>query len=98
MQVLPFDEERFAEQSRGRDLIDPVFDPGGSFPSDPMMVERLMGDWMTALYDPLGCSLTLGVFRPTFEFGPPSRFPFRPNADESTCIMSQAWVRVDLID
>jgi hypothetical protein len=29
MRVLPFDEERFADMSRGRWLYDPVFDPQG---------------------------------------------------------------------
>jgi hypothetical protein len=67
------------------------------------MVESFMGNWGGALYDPLSCSLSLRVFRPTFELGPPapafptsrSNIPLVP--DERTCLITQAWVRVSLV-
>ena len=66
------------------------------------MVESFTGSWGGALYDPLKCSLSLMVIRPTFELGPPTRLPpssgLPADPDEPTCLMTQAWVRVNLVD
>ena len=101
-QVLPFDEERFAKESRGRWLYDPVVDPQGYWPSSPDMVESFHRELGWCARSPSEVFSSLMVIRPTFELGPPQPLPpssgLPADPDEPTCLMTQAWVRVNLVD
>jgi hypothetical protein len=71
LELLPFDEDRFRDLATDRWMIDQDGQPNMSWNGN--WFQPLMSHWASALYDGPTSTLTVSVFRPTFELVRPPR-------------------------
>jgi hypothetical protein len=66
-ELVPFDEARLVEESRGRHLVHFVPSQTQPIRTEASSIDHMMHHWVDASYDCESASLMLATFRPTFE-------------------------------